>query len=270
MSYLQRVRGLLRRAPGIPARIRPEEIIFSASDEISHVANAVRHLGVALIKKVLAPGVLERGRAEVEAFYTQRRHDVAAGRFETNDLDWIVDNGLSGPNLWSYVQELFVELSASKVSDIAHEYLETEVAVVPINHLLFRRVDEDCARRALSNNVKHGFHQDHDLIPTAFPMNMWLPLSKVDENTRGLSVVLPPSERVHPLPLNIDDYLSRTNGAVWSPEMQVGDVLIFNHLTIHGGYVKLDKPNVRYSVEFRLGRKSELPLSYEQEPNISM
>jgi hypothetical protein len=49
-----------------------------------------------------------------------------------------------------------------------------------------------------------------------------------------------------------------------TPELEPGDLLVFNHLTLHGCFL-VTKPKPRYSVEFRLGRTDQLG-SYSSEP----
>ena len=77
---------------------------------------------------------------------------------------------------------------------------------------------------------------------------MWLPLSTVDGETMGLSFAFPHDrETIYKLPLPVEQHLARPGGAVWTPDLQPGD-LVFHRYTIHGGLFE-PEPD-RLSVEF--------------------
>lgn len=193
-----------------------------------------------LIRRAVPPPMLENLRDRVAAYFDQA---------EPEQLAFISDNGLSGPHMGDALPDLFAAIKPYAFRSLGAD------AVIPLNHVLFRRRRREDDLR-LRKDAQHNFHQDHDLIPTRFFLNMWLPLTHIDGSTTGLSFVLPPTSTVSPFPFDLEAYL-RDGGYVWTPEMQVGDLLIFNHLTIHGTlYVPHER--VRYSIEFRLGRAADL------------
>ena len=140
---------------------------------------------------------------------------------------------------------------------MAARYLDADEIVVPLNHMLFRRRDRATTLR-YSESGTHNFHQDHDLIPAIFPLNFWLPLSTVDDETTGLSFAFPRSRDVYKLPLPIEQHLARPGGGIWTPATKPGDLLVFDRFTIHGGLFDATKSKPRLSVELRLGNAREL------------
>jgi hypothetical protein len=164
--------------------------------------------------------------------------------------EWALTHGLSGPNLSGSLPFLFQAFERSEAASIARDLLGPDL-VVPLDHLLFRFMPPR------SDHAGNSFHQDYDLIPKQFPLNVWIPLSRIDQYCLGLSFILPPSPVALPLPIDVEAYLREREGIVLTPDMDVGDLVIFNHLTIHGSFI-VPKPAPRYSVEFRIGNVTEL------------
>jgi hypothetical protein len=217
------------------------DVVFAATADPATITAAVRQHGVALVRRALpAAGMVMLG-STVAAFY--------ARPMEAERREWIMLNGLSGPNLDTHLPTLFAVLASSIAGRVASCYLGSD-AVVPLNHLLFRLRDRTVSE--LAKGSAHNFHQDHDLVPAIFPLNMWLPLSVVDAECEGLSFAFPHSRKVYKLPLPIDEHLALDGGKVWTPAMEPGDLLIFHRYTIHGGFFE-PRPKTRLSVEMRLG-----------------
>lgn len=227
------------------------DITFPATADSGAIIDSVRRHGVALVRAALPNREMTALCADVAAFYDAET--------EADHLQWIIVHGVAGPKMASSLLGLFKAVSNSIGRACAESYLNDSDIIVPLHHLLFRRRDavtHQSIRK--TSQATHNFHQDHDLIPTVFPLNMWLPLSTVDEHSTGLQFVLPHSTTVHPLPFDLESYLSRTGGAIWTPAMEPGDLLVFHHFTIHGTLVDPPKPKPRYSVEFRLGRRRDI------------
>jgi len=206
---------------------------------------------------------VERVRASLEHFEQRLNHEVASGRRDGQDRNRLLSAGITGPHLEEEMLALLAALGPVVAHHVEH-YLECGDLVVPDNHFLFRKRDQRASDAALKRGNRHNFHQDHDLIPGAFPFNVWVPLSPVDDWALGLSIAFPAAIQVLPIPVDIEPYLERNNGFLWTPNMDVGDILLFHRYTIHGTYTTLKRPAPRYSAEFRVGTRSAAPQTHLQ------
>ncbi|MFZ2006898.1 MAG: phytanoyl-CoA dioxygenase family protein [Stellaceae bacterium] len=223
------------------------------------IATIHRH-GVALIRDAIPAESLSEVLPPLVTYYGSP--DEADAGAAGKHRKWALANGLTGPNLEKEQRLTLAAAGKSIVADCARRYLGAHALAVATDHFLFRCRDARFAPLAAAEGWKHGFHQDHNLIPQSYPMNVWLPLTKIDNNCVGLSLAFPYTTEIFELPLDIDGYLNRNDGWLWTPKMDVGDVLLFHHCTIHGSYVEL-KPTARYSAEFRVGRwdsRLEIPV----------
>lgn len=108
-------------------------------------------------------------------------------------------------------------------------------------------------------------HQDEYFSIISDPQNppaqpcftLWIPLVPCGLDAPGLSVVLGSGlPIVHGAPpAGWKRYIRETYGpgALWSPSLDVGDVLVFTSRTIHGSYVRWRMTKPRYSLEIRGG-----------------
>jgi Phytanoyl-CoA dioxygenase (PhyH) len=247
------------------ARPVPEEVLFSASTHPSpeEIVSAIRRHGVALLKGAAGRDAVYRVRAGLEGYEAQLRDEVAAGRREVDNLDRRLSAGTTGPHLETEMLELLAELGPVIARHVEH-YLGCDDLVVPDNHFLFRKLSPGATDAALKRGNRHNFHQDHDLIPGAFPFNVWVPLSPIDDEALGLSFAFPSTSQVFPIPVDIESYLEKNDGFIWTPNMNAGDILLFHRYTIHGTYFTLNRPVPRYSAEFRVGGRSAAPATHAQ------
>jgi ectoine hydroxylase-related dioxygenase (phytanoyl-CoA dioxygenase family) len=242
-----------------------EQVLFSASSHPSpdEIVATIRRCGVVLLRDAIAAATVDGMREALERFEQRLDDEVASGQRDAEDRDRLLRAGISGPHLEEEMLALLAELGPV-VARHAEHYLGCGDLVVPDNHFLFRKRDQDASDAALKRGNRHNFHQDHDLIPGAFPFNVWVPLSSIDDEALGLSFAFPPTTQVFPVPVDIASYLEQNNGFLWMPNMDVGDVLLFHRYTIHGTYTTLNRPVPRYSAEFRVGTRSAAPETHLQ------
>jgi hypothetical protein len=242
-----------------------EQVCFSAASHPGpeKIVAAVRRHGVALLSGAVAAAPVTRARDALESFELGLNDDVASGRRDAQERDDLLRAGITGPHLEANMLALLAELQPVVAHHVEH-YLGCDDLVVPDNHFLFRKRYQSASDVAVKRGVRHNFHQDHDLIPAAFPFNVWVPLSSIDDQALGLCFAFPSTTEVFPLPFEIESYVEKNNGFFWSPEMDVGDILLFHRYTIHGTYFTLDRPAPRYSAEFRVGTRSAAPETHRQ------
>jgi len=226
------------------------------------VVETIRNHGAVLIRRALSPDAPTRARSSLDAFHSALAERAKSEPSEAERAKFILVNGLSGPNLPDDLRRLVAELAGSPVMECVAAYLGKADTVVPVNHFLFRRRSVQASQALRDAGYLHGFHQDHDHIPGAFPLNIWMPLSKVDASCVGLSFVFPYTEQIFPQPFDVDDYLLQNQGTIWTPDVEPGDVLMFHRSTIHGTYADTSKPVTRYSAELRCGLLKDVPPAY--------
>jgi hypothetical protein len=242
-----------------------EQLRFSASSNPSpeKIVAAVHRYGVVLLKGAIAAATVERVCAALEGFDRQLSDDVTCGRLTAEDRDRLLRSGVTGPHLEEEMLTLLAGLEPV-VARYAEHYLGCGDLVVPDNHFLFRKRDQAASNYALNRGNRHNFHQDYDLIPGAFPFNVWVPLSTVEDQALGLSFVFPQTTQIFPVPMDVESYLEKNSGFVWAPNMDVGDIFLFHRYTIHGAYTTLNRPVPRYSAEFRVGTRAAAPETHLQ------
>jgi hypothetical protein len=243
---------------------RDEAADFTFSADASGIVDALHRHGVALVRAALPADGIAFLRGFMTEWFRCRMDDLVSRRLTDAEFDHLLSNGLSGASVQDYNPYLMEMLGDSAFYNHARSYFGNPDVVIPTPHLLFRvrnsRVDEAMKK----GGECHGFHQDHDLIPGAFPLNAWIPLTTVDENCSGLSFVFPYSTEVHKLPFDLDGYLKANSGFVWTPALAPGDMLLFHRHTIHGSFFTTGLPDTRISVELRAGSRSNSPPEYAQ------
>lgn len=224
------------------------------------VIETIRTHGVALIKNALPSANYSQWVTAMLNF----RQDLDV-RGDVEKIKWIQLNGIAGSHIPEALVSILLCISQSPLIHIMDAYLGSSEIVVPWNHFLFRLRDKGAVQALQDSGFKHTFHQDHDHIPGAFPLNVWIPLVPIDDNCQGLSFAFPPTDKIFPAPFNLDDYIKQNQGWIWSPSLAVGDCLLFHRPTIHGIFAESEKPSTRISAEFRCGKKHDVPQGYEND-----
>lgn len=135
---------------------------------------------------------------------------------------------------------------------------------MPVNFEVRRMLPPVKRRKDVHRKIV--LHQDAYLTMVSNPgmtkppplyFTAWMPLVPCGDDAPGLSVVLGSDEPVlqrKPL-LGWRFYIRSTygRGALWSPVMEPGDILLFTNRTIHGSHVTRHMTKPRYSIEMRGG-----------------
>jgi hypothetical protein len=224
------------------------------------VSGHIRDRGLCIVRHCLPSSGLSGLLTDFQTWY-----EAARGNNESGQSDFALLNGLTSANIPGFSERLVTLVGGSAFPDIARDYLNCarENLVVPENHILLRVRDDYTNAKFLDTGASlQGFHQDYALIPTSFPVNMWIPFSKIDRNCIGLSFVLPFTGAIYDNPFDVHKMLEETGSAIVTPELNVGDVILFNHKTLHGLSTAGRAVNPRYSVEFRIGSDAILPPDY--------
>jgi len=108
------------------------------------------------------------------------------------------------------------------------------------------------------------FHQDAEFLGGRPALNFWIPLDPCGRNAPGLELWLKPQQRVW-FELNLDPltplYQQRDVSALqaqasrdqfWQPEMEPGDLLVFDSFLFHRTWLTESMFEPRYSLEIRL------------------
>jgi ectoine hydroxylase-related dioxygenase (phytanoyl-CoA dioxygenase family) len=248
-----------------PNKLQFDDVAFVASSQLTanEVVGSMKRFGFAVIKSAMPGTEMTYFRQVLDDWYDTTRKCVEEGQIPKDEFQHRFLHGISGPLFHPHLQKFFDALCKTIFPDCAKAYLQSDDIAVPINHMLFRIRNDYYTQleKGPSNPWKHGFHQDHDLIPSCFPLNAWFPLCKVDSSNTGLSFVLPYTQSVYSLPVDLDEYLGEHNGSIYTPELDPGDILLFDRYTIHGSFYEEQK-QPRYSVEFRTGARTEAPVEY--------
>ncbi len=224
------------------------------------VIQSIHRNGVALIRNALPAAAIAGYKNMLEEYFCAlEQHD------DEKALEYKKVNGLAGPHVPQLLIDILHATSNSCIMDCIDVYFEKRDVVVPWNHFLFRKRDLKLEQSFVDQGYAHGFHQDRVVIPSAFSFNVWLPLVKIDDDCPGLSFVFPYSEQIFPLPFDLEGYIARNDGHVWSPSLAPGDCLLFHWPTIHGAFCISNRKNTRYSAEFRCGALVDTPDEYRSD-----
>jgi len=209
------------------------------------VCESVRMHGLAILRNCLNPSGLQEPLAALNQWYLTTRQDNADGKH-----NWRFENGTNLPS------ERFIQfIAGSYYTDVAKAYYGCSASevLIPTNRIMLRIRDEYTNAMLFKTNGVHNFHQDYVYVPHGLALNAWVPLTKVDAQCMGLSFVLPFTGEVYSPPPDIHKIMQETNGFIIMPKMDIGDMILFNHKTLHGTFNTLEKKGPRMSIEFRSG-----------------
>lgn len=241
-----------------------ESVIFHPEFDPAEVISSIRQHGVALLKNVLPRDQMMAVTDPVKRHYDLIDEQATSGQMDPAFRDWILLNGLAAPNLPDTLKTIVDIVAGTRIGDCARTYFNNGDLALADNHFLFRVRNERTDKMAMEKGTRHLFHQDHDLVDLSFPMNVWIPLTKIDAECTGLTFVFPYTTEIFPLPFDIERYLMKNNGSLWTPELDIGDALLFHHCTIHGSFIDGSNRASRYSAEFRIGLRENVPASYAE------
>ncbi len=244
----------------------------SANPPIGLVIDSITNKGLCIIKNCFEPASLHRVRRDLVAW-------LEKSRFENSDSehDRILKHGLTAANLPGLIENFTEYFHNPFYQKIAKTHLNCEDGeiAIPLDHMLLRaRIKQYNSDTLWPTNRKvqfhaygarHSFHQDYGLIPKQFWMNTWIPLSNIDKDTIGLAFVLPFTGEVYglPFPDDIESFFAGTNSFIFTPDLNIGDIIIFSNKTVHGSFNNRNDFEPRYSLEFRSGLNRALDDKYK-------
>lgn len=162
----------------------------------------------------------------------------------------------------STLDDAFVNEVSASMKETIFDALTSFPVRSPDNVLLRRMLPPHETRSSVTKAIT--WHQDEYFSLASSPpgtpkpqlaFTAWVPMVDCGKDAPGLSVVLNSDEpiifgkpRFGWLPYIIWRYGPQS---IWSPIMNVGDVLLFTSRTIHGSNVRRNMTRTRYSLEFR-------------------
>lgn len=249
------VQIMLRRSQDFDA------LIYSTSSDFESIRAALMEHSAVVI----------RGAAEQELLAELERR--AVGVYRAGDV-----RARSMPpaeaNVFKHGHMPAAELGNEKIEALANsEYLTAMLRGVcrwpnpirsPVDVLLRRILPPLRWNRRVTPAIE--YHQDEYFSITNSPagttpqlcFTLWVPLVACGLHAPGLSVVRGsglPIVRYERPPGGWKRYIRENYGrrSIWSPHLEVGDVLLFTSRAIHGSFVRWYMTKPRYSLEIRGG-----------------
>ncbi|MCR9256344.1 MAG: phytanoyl-CoA dioxygenase family protein [Alphaproteobacteria bacterium] len=226
---------------------------------------AINSQGCCLVRGALPPEGLAPYLELARAAYAFREHQDAQGdlpeAFVRNfyEVGHTLPQDLEGAGGIAGMIDMVLK---SPLRRLLKGIFGAEVSFI-LNNTLPRKVD------ATGKIPKTPFHQDATFLQTpSLILNLWTPLQDCGVTAPGLEVLAKPLTNVETPPnyaqeelfyydrmgLAEDAVIGKFGAeALWHPEMKVGDVLIFTHLTIHRTHLTPEMTEDRISMEMRCG-----------------
>src|SRR5262245_2286166 len=150
--------------------------------------------------------------------------------------------------------DLMETVHEAGLADLVGAYFGERPALAAEKVTMFRVHAQDWRLRAAS------WHQDGAFLGDGIrTVNVWFALSRCGRDAPGMSLYPIPLDRILPVgeagaiydwSLSRDTIARELPGVpIWSPECDEGDVLIFDHLTLHKTHAVEGMPNWRYAFE---------------------
>ncbi len=225
---------------------------------ISLAAAGLRRYGVLKIKGLLDPGVISAVGTAARDLYGERDARVAAGEC------------LAAPERQSHLRRTLALDRIVAAGRPAADLLDCPAIRVLAGLHLGKppRLDPNSYVRALipgPHIQALPFHQDQYILQTPL-LNVWIPLAECGVHAPGLEVVVTDRRDLlavaglpdHAVPVERARIGERLvlemfgSSALWRPNLNLGDALVFAGTTIHRSYVTPQMTKPRLSVELRL------------------
>jgi hypothetical protein len=150
--------------------------------------------------------------------------------------------------------ELMETVHETGLADLVGAYFGERPALAAEKVTMFRVHAQDWRLRAAS------WHQDGAFLGDGIrTVNVWFSLSRCGRDAPGMALYPIPLDRILPVgesgaiydwSLSPDTIARELPGVpIWQPECEEGDVLIFDHLTLHKTHAVEGMPNWRYAFE---------------------
>ncbi len=225
--------------------------VFNSSDSFKAMRDALLHERTLVVRGAIDPGVI----ANVcrNAAYAYDRWDYGAASKAEKDLFF--------HGHIPVVHEAETIANGEFFSAFVSEVMRWQNRLTLKDMLLRRVLPPSLTDAHVLPKIR--LHQDDYFAtisgspPTQLCFTIWVPLVSCGKDAPGLSVVVGsdlPVVMGKPL-FGWKQYIWRKYGrnALWSPELNAGDLLVFTSRVIHGSYVTSSMTKPRYSVEIRGG-----------------
>lgn len=226
--------------------------------QINLAAVRLRRYGVLKIRGLLDPGAISAVGAAARDLYGERDARVAAGEC------------LTAPERQSHLRRTLALDRIMAGGTPAADLLDCPAirALAGLHLGKPPRLDPNSYVRALipgPHIQALPFHQDQYILQTPL-LNVWIPLTECGVHAPSLEVVVTDRRDLiavaglpdHAVPVErarIDERLVLEMfgpGALWRPNLSLGDMLVFAGTTIHRSHVTPQMTKPRLSVELRL------------------
>lgn len=266
MSDMRRILFALSNRNNVYFRpVRPSQCEADAGIPPADISGRLRSGNVCLLRSALS------------SMRCQNLREVAERRMATSDggLHAVVFGNGSRDGAIDIDVSIILHVLASPCLDVARHYFRVE-PIVQMANFLVRRFDPTDRR---IDDLLVPYHQDGFGYGGLDVLNCWTLLSpdECGETSPGLEFVLDrfdsvieieknpePSAYSHQVPSlrRMADYLDAYDP--WRPSVRLGDVLIFNELSMHRSYLHSSQHRSRYSAELRLMPHDAATLAYHK------
>jgi hypothetical protein len=229
----------------------PSRPTFSVSDSFENLRECLHSRRSFVVRGAVSQSTLEHLAVKASAAYDDwdqkiaGRSDSEKALFhhghipigELGDLGHLTDHGY--------------------ISRLIRDGFRSSVSIIQLRRILAPSVENAIVSRSISFHQDEYFGMQHVPPGTPLPLSftIWVPLIACGRDAPGLSVVLgsdKPIINAKPrfgwMPYILWKY---GPAALWSPELALGDILVFTSRTIHGSYVRPTMTKTRYSLEIR-------------------
>ncbi|PIQ27419.1 hypothetical protein COW36_22725 [bacterium (Candidatus Blackallbacteria) CG17_big_fil_post_rev_8_21_14_2_50_48_46] len=239
--------------------------IFSCADAVDFCVQALRTQGCFLWQNVFATKALRLLKEQLEVKFDKAEVAYLSGKMHPSVYQERYQYGHLPAELeGDFVSESLKLLAVPALQPLLKSLFGAEVAIL-IKNSLPRRQSHQWPQRVIP------FHQDAEFLGGCPAINFWIPLNACGQNAPGLELLREPqqklwfqigSDRQTPFVEQRDERIvlaQNRKDAFWKPEMEPGDLLVFDSYLLHRTSLLPSMWETRYSLEIRLA-----PMAFAQ------
>lgn len=231
---------------------------FDHPPSLAVQVQALHTWGALLLRSCLAPEPLQLWCKELEVLYAAADHALEMGRMSPATYTRCYQYGHLPVGTWPRQDQFAHEVLHQPLLHPLLRYCCGPEPALLYKSMLPRRQHPFWPERRIP------FHQDAEFLAGRFALNLWLPLNRCGREAPGLELLLKPLKKLWfclgedtSIPL----YQQRNERSVlasapaeyfWQPQMEPGDVLIFDSFLLHRTWLTPSMFLPRYSLEIRL------------------
>jgi hypothetical protein len=231
---------------------------FNSLSPLQTQLQALKSQGCILLRSCLEPTFLIALRSELAELYQKAEEALQAGRMPPKVYQRLYQYGHLPPeSLLSLSVFADTVLQSENLRSLLLAIFGSKLALLT-KGTLPRRQHPFWPERSIP------FHQDAEFLAGISALNFWLPLDTCGKDAPGLELLLQPQKQLwfelnpeHDTPLYLHRDQQRVLQAAdktffWRPEMEIGDLLIFDSYLLHRTHLATSMFHERYSFEIRL------------------